>query len=181
MSGYAAFLRGMNVGGHRISNDELRARFEELGLRDVRTFRASGNVIFTADTEPEDELAAHIEAGLEASLGYAVPVFLRTASEVRAIAAHQPFAESLIAASRGKPQVAMLSVKPAAKARKEVLKLASDEDGLAFGERELHWLPSGGILDSALDFKTIGQLLGPMTTRTRGTIEQLAAKYFTDG
>jgi len=181
MTGYAAFLRGMNVGGHRISNDELCARFGELGLRDVRTFRASGNVIFTADTEPEDELAAHIEAGLEASLGYAVPVFLRTASEVRAIASQRPFAESLLAASQGKPQVAMLSAKPAAKARKEVLKLASDEDGLAFGERELHWLPSGGILDSALDFKTIGQLLGPMTTRTRGTIEQLAAKYFADG
>src|SRR5271154_6761787 len=181
MSEYAAFLRGMNVGGHRISNGELCARFEELGLRDVRTFRASGNVIFTADTEPEDELAAHIEAGLEASLGYAVPVFLRTASEVRAIAAHQPFLMPTIEASKGKLQVVMLSAKPAAKARKEVLKLASDEDRLAFGERELHWLPSGGILDSALDFKTIGQLLGPMTTRTTGTIEQLAAKYFSDG
>lgn len=178
MSEYAAFLRGMNVGGHRISNGELGGCFEELGFRDVGTFRASGNVIFTAVAEPEDELGARIEAGLEASLGYAVPVFLRRASEVRAIAAHQPFAESLIAASRGKPQVAMLSPKPAAKARKEVLALASDEDRLAFGDRELHWLPSGGILDSALDFKLIGQLLGPMTTRTKGTIEQVAAKYF---
>ena len=72
----------------------------------------------------------------------------------------------------------MLSAKPAAKARKEVLALASDEDRLAFGDRELHWLPSGGILDSALDFKSIGRLLGPMTTRTKGTIEQVAAKYF---
>jgi len=181
MSEYAAFLRGMNVGGHRISNGELGGCFEELGFRDVGTFRASGNVIFTADAEPEDELGARIEAGLEASLGYAVPVFLRAASEVRAIAAHQPFAESLIAASRGKLQVVMLSAKPATEARKDVLALASDEDGLAFGDRELHWLPSGGILDSALDFKSIGRLLGPMTTRTKGTIEQVAAKYFPDG
>jgi uncharacterized protein (DUF1697 family) len=98
MSGYVAFLRGMNVGGHRISNDELRARFEELTAR----------------------------------------------------------------------------------ARKEVLRMASDEDRLAFGERELLWLPSGGILDTALDFKSIGRLLGPTTTRTKGTVEQLAAKYFAD-
>jgi hypothetical protein len=62
--------------------------------------------------------------------------------------------------------------------RKEVLALASDEDRLAFSDRELYWLPSGGILDSALDFKVIGKLLGPMTTRTKGTVEQLAAKYF---
>jgi len=181
MSEYAAFLRGMNVGGHRISNGELGECFEELGFRDVGTFRASGNVIFAAGAELVQELTAQIEAGLAASLGYEVPVFLRTASEVRAIAAHRPFAESLLAASRGKLQVVMLSAKPAAKARKEVLALASDEDRLAFGEHELHWLPSGGILDSALDFKLIGQLLGPMTTRTKGTIEQVAAKYFADG
>ena len=183
MSEYAAFLRGMNVGGHRISNGELGRCFEELGFRDIGTFRASGNVIFAAEAaaEPLTKMTARIEAGLQASLGYAVPVFLRTASEVRAIAAHQPFRTPTIEASKGKAQVAMLSAKPAAKARKEVLALASDEDRLAFGDRELHWLPSGGILDSALEFKVIGQLLGPMTTRTKGTIDQVAAKYFADG
>ena len=183
MSEYAAFLRGMNVGGHRISNGELGGCFEELGFRNVGTFRASGNVIFAADAadEPLAEMTARIEAGLQASLGYAVPVFLRTASEVRQIAAHQPCLTPTIEASKGKPQIAMLSAKPAAKAQEEVLALASDEDRLAFGDRELHWLPSGGILDSALDFKLIDRLLGPMTTRTKGTIEQVAAKYFADG
>jgi uncharacterized protein (DUF1697 family) len=181
MSEYAAFLRGMNVGGHRISNGELGRCFEELGFHDVGTFRASGNVIFAAEDEPLTKLTARIEAGLEASLGYAVPVFLRTTSEVRQIAAHQPFLTPTIEASKGKPQVVMLSTKPAAQARKQVLALASEEELLAFGDRELHWLPSGGILDSALDFKLIGQLLGPMTTRTKGTIEQVAAKYFANG
>jgi uncharacterized protein (DUF1697 family) len=180
MSGYAAFLRGINVGGHRISNVELSARFEELGFRDVSTFRASGNVIFDAAEEPPTEMAIRIEEGLAASLGYTVPVFLRTASEVRAIAADQPFAQPLIAASKGKLQVAMLSARPPAQARKAVLTLTTDEDRLAFGDRELHWLPSAGIMDSALDFKIIGTLLGPMTVRTRGTVDQVAAKYFAD-
>jgi uncharacterized protein (DUF1697 family) len=182
MPAYAAFLRGMNVGGHRITNDELRAHFEELGCAEVRTFRASGNVIFAAVAdEPETELSARIEAGLAAALGYEVPLFLRDTSEMRTIAAHRPFDEPVIAASKGKLQVMMLTARAAARARKEVLALADDEDRLAFGERELYWLPSGGILDSKLDFKTIGQLLGPTTTRTKGTIDQLAAKHFADG
>jgi uncharacterized protein (DUF1697 family) len=181
MSGYAAFLRGINVGGHRIASAELRARFEELGFGEVSTFRASGNVVFAASTpEPIAGMAARIEAGLAASLGYEVPVFLRTATEVRAIAAYEPFPQPLIEASQGKLQVAMLSERPTGRVRKEVLALATDEDRLALGDRELHWLPSGGILDSALDFKVIGKLLGPMTTRTKGTVEQLAAKYFAE-
>jgi uncharacterized protein (DUF1697 family) len=180
MSGYAAFLRGMNVGGHRISNAELCARFEELGFSEVSTFRASGNVVF-ADDEPPAETTARIEAGLATALGYEVPVFLRTAKEVQKIAAHEPFAQPLVAASKGKLQVMMLATQPTARARKEVLALASDEDRLAFGERELYWLSSGGILDSALDFKALGKPLGPMTTRTKNTVEQVAAKYFASG
>jgi uncharacterized protein (DUF1697 family) len=180
MSGYAAFLRGMNVGGHRISNGELQARFEELGFSEVHTFRASGNVIFAGAPEPVTEVAAHIEKGLQGALGYEVPVFLRTASEVRKIAAHRPFDMALVDASKGKLQVSMLSATPAAKARKAVLALASEEDRLAFGDRELHWLPSGGVLDSVLDLKLIGKLLGPTTMRTKGTVDQIAAKYFAD-
>ena len=36
----------MNVGGHRITNDELRAAFARIGFEDVGVFRASGNVAF---------------------------------------------------------------------------------------------------------------------------------------
>ena len=72
----------------------------------------------------------------------------------------------------------MLSKKPSAANRKQVLALATDDDLLAFGKRELFWLPSGGTLESALDRKTIDKLLGPTTMRTKGTVEQLTAKFF---
>jgi len=178
MERYAAFLRGMNLGGRRIKNDELRLPFEALGFDDVATFRASGNVVFGADEGDADELTTKIEATLAEELGYAVPVFLRSADELLAIAVHDPFKPGQVEASAGKLQVALLPVKPTAKARKEALALASDEDRLAIRGRELFWLPSGGISDSALDLKTIESLLGPWTMRTMGTVEQIAAKHF---
>jgi uncharacterized protein (DUF1697 family) len=181
MSKYAAFLRGINLGRQRrISGADLRTRFEGMGFREVATFRTSGNVIFGAAREPPAKMADRIEAALAESLGYEVAIFLRTASEIQAIADHQPFARALVEASEGKLQVVMLSTKPATRARKEVLALATDDDRLAFGRRELYWLPSGGTLKSALDFKSIGRLLGSTTMRTKGTVDQMAAKYFAD-
>ena len=51
MDRYIAFLGGMNLGGRRITNDDLSSHFEALGCEEVATFRASGNVIFAADGE----------------------------------------------------------------------------------------------------------------------------------
>jgi uncharacterized protein (DUF1697 family) len=168
----------MNVGGHRVTNEELRARFAAMGFSGVATFRASGNVVFAAGAESPRDVESRIERGLVAALGYEVPTFIRSEREMRAIALAQPFAAERVTVSAGKLQVALLAASPTPQARADALLLAGDEDALAFGARELYWLPSGSILDSALDMKTIGRLLGPMTMRTKGTIEQLAAKHF---
>jgi uncharacterized protein (DUF1697 family) len=146
MPKHAAFLRGINLGrNRRISGAELRSLFEELGVQDVDTFRTSGNVIFTAGSEP---VATLTDQGLAALLGYEIATFLRTASRIRAIADQQPFAPKLGDASKGTLQVMLLSAKPATRARKDVLALANASDRLALGDRELYWLPSGGTRDS---------------------------------
>jgi uncharacterized protein (DUF1697 family) len=177
MERYVAFLRGMNLGRRRIKNDELRAEFETLGFVDVATFRASGNVIFGLEgREKESALAGRIEAGLGEALGYEVPVFLRSCAELAAIAAQEPFDAESVAASKGKLQVSMLAKKPTTAAHRKVLALATDEDGLALEGRELFWLPSGGTLESELDLKAIERALGKGTMRTKGTIDQIAAK-----
>jgi uncharacterized protein (DUF1697 family) len=172
---YAAFLRAVNLGrNRRVSGAELCAIFEELGLEDVASFRTSGNLVFEA---PRD-MTAQIEKALESTLGYDVGVFLRTAKELQVIASHEAFKPAQLKASKGKVQVWMLSQKPTAAKRKKVLALATDRDLLAFGKRELYWLPSGGTMESELDRKAIDGLLGPTTMRTKGTVEQLAAKFF---
>ena len=135
-------------------------------------------MIFAADGGTEPQVAERLETGLAESLGYEVPVFLRSATEIRAIAAQEPFEPADVATSKGKLQVVLLLEKPAAKARREALAMATDEDRLALEGRELYWLPSGGMSDSELDLKAIGAALGLTTIRTMGTVEQIAAKYF---
>lgn len=179
MPRYAAFLRGVNLGSRRrASSADLRSCFEGIDLEAVETFRTSGNVVFEAGRESRAKLTGRIEQALAESLGYDVTVFLRTAKEIQAIADQQPFPAKLVEASKGKLQVSMLSEKPAAAVRKRVLALATEKDRLAFGDREIYWLPSGGTRDSALDLKAVEKQLGAWTMRTKGTVELLAAKNF---
>jgi uncharacterized protein (DUF1697 family) len=176
MARYAAFLRGVNLGGQRKTPvAELRACFEGVGLEDVQTFRTSGNVVFDAGRAPK---GGRIEKALRDSFGFGVDVYLRTAAEVRAIAGHEPFPAKLVAASDGKLQVAILQDQPAAATRKRAVALADDDNLLAFDGRELYWLPSGGIRNSAPYLKPLEQLVGQWTMRTKGTVEALAGKYF---
>ncbi|HEU4737446.1 MAG TPA: DUF1697 domain-containing protein [Solirubrobacterales bacterium] len=177
MDRYVAFLRGINLGNRRIKNEELRRHFEAMGFAEVATFRASGNVILSAPKrEAEAKLAARVEAELDERLGYDVPVFLRSAAELTAIAEQEPFSAKTVAESKGKLQVSFLKKKPTAAAKRRALALASDEDLLAIEGRELYWLPSGGISESDLDLKAIDAALGAGTLRTMGTVAQIAAK-----
>jgi uncharacterized protein (DUF1697 family) len=172
---YAAFLRAVNLGrNRRVTSARLKSLFEEAGAEEVATFRTSGNVVFDA---PRD-MARALEKHLEKELGHEVVIFLRTAKELKEIAAHEPFPSKRVEASKGKLQVSLLDKKPTAATRKKVLALATEQDPLAFGERELYWLPSGGTMESELDRKAIDKLLGPTTMRTKGTVELLAAKFF---
>jgi uncharacterized protein (DUF1697 family) len=179
MNRYVAFLRGMNIGGRRITNEGLRSHFEALGCEDVATFRASGNVIFAKAGRPA-ALSAQLEEGLGEVLGYEVPVFLRWAKQLLAIAAQEPFDAKQLAASKGKLQVAFLAKKPSAAATKKALALSSDADLLVLEGFELYWLPEGGLSESDLDHKALADALGPVTIRTKGTVDQIAAKYFAD-
>ena len=163
----------MNVGGHRITNDDLRAAFARIGFEDVGVFRASGNVAFDGD----DDAAGRIEAGLESELGYAVPTFVRTAEEMHALAADEPFDAKTLDASKGKLQVVFLRERPP----KSVLDRATDSDQLALGPgAELYWLPSGGLMESELGMDGLADVVGVCTTRTKGTVEQITKKFFAD-
>src|SRR5438045_4946943 len=94
MTRYIAFLRAINVGGHTVKMDSLRKLFEELEFANVETFIASGNVIFEAAAENAQALERQIEGHLKQSLGYNVATFIRSASELAAVAQYQPFPDA---------------------------------------------------------------------------------------
>ena len=93
MTAYVALLRAMNVAGTgKLPMTELKRIGSECGFTDVRTFIASGNLLFTSDLA-EADAQAMIEAKLEAFFGKPVAVFVRTAAEMAEVAAANPFTD----------------------------------------------------------------------------------------
>jgi len=168
---YAAFLRGINVGGTRVAKDDLCAPFEALGLEAVTTFRASGNVIFDGPRESATKLARRIEERLGDDLGFTRAItFIRTAAEMRALAEEDPIPR----APGQKLHVMFCLKKPPA----TVLEYATPSDPLVIGKNELYWGPEGRMTDSEIDLKAIEKLIGPLTMRTKDTVDQIAARWF---
>ena len=176
---YVAFLRGMNVGGRRIKNPELCGVFEGMGYASVSAFLASGNVVFESKDGVAMSVASVVEAGLRDALGYEVPVFLRSADEVRRIAEYRAFA-GFADERAGKLQVVLLADEPNQEARDSVMGLSGDEDMLEVVGRELYWWPRGNLMDSRLDLKAIEGILGSFTVRTKATVERLAKRFLAE-
>lgn len=91
--GYAALLRGINVGGSKkVPMAVLRPLIEGLGLTDVRTYLQSGNVAFTApDGGDEESLAASITKAITEEFGFTVDVLVRGHAYLKAVMADCPF------------------------------------------------------------------------------------------
>jgi uncharacterized protein (DUF1697 family) len=167
-----AFLGGINVGGHRVTMDRLRAEFESLGLDDVRTFIASGNVIFSTATTAA-ALEPRIEGHLREQLGYDVPTFVRSASAVGRAAGREPFGTP---AEHDSQYVVFLRRKPTAAERKATEALSNEQDRFAVHGTELHWLVHGKLLDSNVKPAVMARALGqPSTTRNVTSLRKLAA------
>ena len=177
---YAAFLRGINLGGRRASGAELAATFEATdGIVNAAPFIASGNVVFEDSTRRKEKtIAAAIEASIEQRFGWESKAFLRDAEEIAALAQLEPFTKEQLAASEGKPQIVLFENEISKAEAKKLREMTPDGDVLTPRGRELHWLPGTGLADAALDMKAVDRLLGIGTTRTANTIRRLHAKYF---
>jgi uncharacterized protein (DUF1697 family) len=172
-----AFLKAINVGGHTVSMDRLRALFEGLGLQNVETFIASGNVVFESRARSLAGLERRIGQAVRAALGYAVPTFLRTAGEVAAVAARPPFPPTRIAGA-GACNVGFLARAPGKRAAEALLALSTRSDELHLRGREIYWLSRTNLSASRLSYAAIERALGTEATfRGMNTITRLVAKF----
>jgi uncharacterized protein (DUF1697 family) len=91
MQAYIALLRAVNVvGTGKLPMVELKAICEKAGFKSVKTYIASGNVVFKSG-KSEAAVKAVLEAALEAYMGKPVGVMVRTAAEMAAVKAANPF------------------------------------------------------------------------------------------
>lgn len=163
MTSYVALLRAINITGRTIKMDRLRALFAELGLANVATFIASGNVLFDTGDAAE-ALETRIEAHLQDALGYEVATFLRTPAEITAVAAHRPFAAEELEAAFGL-MIAFLKRPPDATVRDKLRRGnagASAEDA-GHGAEHHNSAQAGGV-----GRQVVGAGLRPAQHKRRG-------------
>ena len=91
MGSFVALLRAVNVGGTgKLPMSDLKAFCEELGFAAVRTYIASGNVVFTS-RKSEAAIKAALEKRLEAYASKPVGVLVRSAAEMAQVQSDNPF------------------------------------------------------------------------------------------
>jgi uncharacterized protein (DUF1697 family) len=144
MTAYVALLRAVNVGGTgKLPMTELKAMCEAAGFEQVRTYIASGNVVFTSDLD-EDAVRAAIEKPLEDYAGKRVGVLVRTAAEMADTLARNPFPDK-----PGNRTVALFvdgAIPPDAI---ENARNVQDEE-MRLGKREIYIFYGDGMRDSRL-------------------------------
>ena len=175
MPRYIAFLRAINVGGRVVKMQVLKALFERLGLANVETFIASGNVIFRSAAKNAPTIEEKIERVLQTELGYAVQTFVRTDTEVARIAAFEPFAE----VSEGSTlYIGFLKAAPDRAVADRLVPAQTERDDFRLEGRELYWRCRGPSHESTFSGAKLEKMLGMATTlRNANTIRRLAAKY----
>jgi uncharacterized protein (DUF1697 family) len=91
VTAFVALLRAVNVGGTgKLAMSDLKQMCEASGFAGVRTYIASGNVVFTS-RKSESAVKKALEARLTAHAGKPVGVLVRTAAEMAAVLADNPF------------------------------------------------------------------------------------------
>lgn len=94
MTAYVALLRAVNVGGTgKLPMTTLVEFCEAAGFAQVRTYIASGNVVFRSDGN-EDEVRSALEDRLRAHAEKPVGVLVRSAAEIEGVLARNPFGEA---------------------------------------------------------------------------------------
>ena len=174
MPKFIAFLRAINVGGHRVKMDYLRQLFESLGFADVGTFIASGNVVFTTTAQNAKVLEKKIEEHLHAALGYEVVTFIRTADELAYIANYQPFGAAPLAVGAS-CNIGFLKDGLDEKSEQKLLSLRTESDDFHVHGREVYWLCRQRLSDSTFSLEKILKLRA--TFRGANTVKRMAAKY----
>jgi uncharacterized protein (DUF1697 family) len=164
MTSYVALLRAVNVGGTgKLPMTELAAMCQAAGFEAVKTYIASGNVVFRSGLD-EAAVKAALEARLEAYAGRPVGAAVRTAAELAAVLAANPFPD----APGNRAVAVFVDEAPPANALEQMSGQGSEE--VRLGKREIYVHYRDGQADTKL--KIPAAKTG--TARNMNTVAKLA-------
>lgn len=167
-----ALLRGVNLGpSRRLPMAELRQALEHAGHEDVRTLLQTGNVFLTSGDAPA-ALEQRLEGELLDAFGVGIGVVVRTAGELAAVVAGDPFAG--VADDPSRYQVSFLSTE-LDRDRADALERADvAPERVAVRGREIYAWHPGGVGRSELAKLLTAQRLGvQVTARNWRTVTKL--------
>jgi uncharacterized protein (DUF1697 family) len=164
MTRFAAFLRGVNVGGVNLKMAEVATALSDAGFTNVRTILATGNVLLESKSGLDTPAAVRkkAEAALRERFGYEAWVLAYDIDTVRAISKAYPFEREVDGYQSYVTFVADAKVLSELSA----LPTGSDEK-ITPGTGVIYWqVPKGGTLDSTIG-KTMGKPRYKSSTTTR--------------
>jgi uncharacterized protein (DUF1697 family) len=174
MSAYVSMLRGINVGGKtQIRMDSLRGIYEESGFSKVRTYVQSGNVVFESSEQDQVGLEKRIEAHIEQTCGFSIPVFMRQAEELQEILTCNPFLNDRNE-DPSKLHVTFLQQTPLETAWSKLVAPSGIVDEFWRGERAVYLFCPNGYGKTKLTTLFFERKLGvSVTTRNWNTVKAL--------
>jgi uncharacterized protein (DUF1697 family) len=165
MTTFIALLRSVNVGGTgKLMMSDLKAQCEAAGFQKVRTFIASGNVLFESRSA-EAHVKRTLERQLSAFVGKPVVVLVRTAAEMQAIHKANPFPT----ANQSGAVAIFLDEPPARDELKSITGRTVEQ--VKLGKREIYVDYCGTLADSKLKIPSARS----GTARNLNTVARLAA------
>jgi uncharacterized protein (DUF1697 family) len=160
---YVALLRGINVGGKNpLPMKELLALFAAAGCSDVRSYIASGNILFNAASSLAARIPELVGGRIEARFGFQVPLVLRTGAELAAVAKNNPFLQPGADVSR--LMVMFLAHKPSARSVAALDPNRSPPDEAVVRGREIYLRCPNGFGRSKLSNSWFDSQLATMST-----------------
>ncbi|HEY4077654.1 MAG TPA: DUF1697 domain-containing protein [Rhizomicrobium sp.] len=165
MTVFIALLRSVNVGGTaKFPMADLKSLCEDAGFTKVKTYIASGNVLFEAE-HGEEKVKAILEKRVQAYVGRSIPVLVRTAAQMAAVAKTNPFPKTDPAHT-----VAIFLDEPPAKDTAATARGRTIEE-IRLGKREIYVHYGKGMGNTKLKLRAAEN----GTARNINTIMKLAA------
>jgi uncharacterized protein (DUF1697 family) len=163
MTTYAAFLRGVNVGGVNLKMAEVAAALADAGFTDVRTILASGNVLLESSAGAA-AVRKKAETTLRERFGYDAWVLVYDHDTVRAVVDAYPFEREV---EGYQSYVTFVADKAVLDELGNLSAGAGADEKISRGDGVVYWqAPKGGTLDSTIG-KTMGKPRYKSSTTTR--------------